>query len=198
MIMSSNPETPSEDESPALALRVARGDRLAEDQVVQTYAARVMAMAMVRVRDREAARELVNDILMATIRALRQDAVHDTARLGAFIHGTALNLINNFLRSSKRRPEHEALKDDVPAINSAEILEQGCDLALLRRSIARLDAIDREVLTLTLDEGLEPEEIARQTGLTQEAVRQRKCRALQRLRHALNGGSRGGGPGPLR
>jgi len=198
MIMSSNPETPSEDESPALAARIARGDRLAEDQVVQKYAGRVMAMAMVRIRDREAARELVNDVLMATIRALRQDAVRDSTRLGAFIHGTALNLINNFLRSSKRCPPTESLPDDVPVPNAAELLEDDCDLALLRRSIARLDALDREVLTLTLDEGLEPEEIADRTGLSQEAVRQRKCRALQRLRHTLNGGSRGGGPGPLR
>lgn len=196
--MSSNPETPSEDESPALALRVARGDRLAENEFVQRYAGRVMAMAMVRIRDREAARELVNDVLMATIRALRQDAVRDGARLGAFIHGTALNLINNFLRSSNRRPQTEALPDELPEPSVADLPEHDCDLVLLRRSIARLDAIDREVLTLTLDEGLEPEEIARRTGLTPEAVRQRKRRALQRLREALDGGSRGDGPGPHR
>ena len=197
MIMSSNPETSSEDESAALVARIARGDRLAEDQVVQKYAGRVMAMAVVRVHDREAARELVNDVLMAAIKALRQGAIRDTARLGAFIHGTALNLINNFLRSSNRHPRPETLTGDPPALNAAESPEHDYDLALLRRSIARLDAIDREVLTLTLDEGLEPEEIARCTGLSSEAVRQRKRRALQRLRQVLNDGSRDGGHGPL-
>lgn len=194
--MSSNPEFPSEDETHALAERVAQGDRAAENQIVRRYAGRVLAMAIVRTRDREAASELVDDVLMATIEALRRGAVRDTARLGAFIHGTAANLINNYLRSSGRHPRPERLSDDVPALGAAERIERDCDLVLLRRSIARLDARDREVLTLTLVEGLEPEDIARRTGLSPDAVRQRKSRAIKRLRQALSDVSRGGDPGP--
>jgi len=193
--MSSNPEIPSEDEPRSLAERVAQGDRAAENQIVRQYAGRVMAMAVVRTRDRDAAAELVDDVLMATIEALRRGAIRDTGRLGGFIHGTAANLINNFLRSSKRCPRPDPLPEDVPSPDAADMLERDCDLALLQRSIARLDPRDREVLTLTLAEGLEPEDIARRTGLSKEAARQRKSRALKRLRQALVG-SRVGQPEP--
>jgi len=193
--MSSKPETVSENETQELAERVAQGDRAAENQIVQQYAGRVMAMAVVRTRDREVASELVNDVLMATIEALRRGTIRDTARLGAFIHGIAANLINNFLRSGKRRPRPDPLSEDVPAPDAADTVERDCELALLQRKIARLDERDREVLTLTLAEGLEPEDIARRTGLSQEAVRQRKSRALKRLRQAL-AGSRDNHPEP--
>lgn len=194
--MSSKPEISSEDDTHLLAERVAQGDRVAENQIVRKYAGRVMAMAVVRTRDREAASELVSDVLMATIDALRRGAIRDTARLGAFIHGTASNLISNFLRTRGRHPRPDPMPDDLPAPDAAEMLERDCDLALLHRSIARLEAPDREVLTLTLVEGLGPEDIARRTGLSQEAARQRKRRAIKRLRQALDSGSRGGQPEP--
>jgi len=193
--MSSKPEIASENETQVLAERIAQGDRAAESQIVRQYAGRVMAMAVVRTRDREVSAELVSDILMATIEALRRGTIRDTARLGAFIHGTAANLINNFLRSSMRTPRPDPLPEDLPSPDAADVLERDCDLALLQRSIAHLDPRDREVLTMTLAEGLEPEDIARRTGLSQEAVRQRKSRAMKRLRQAL-AGSRAGHPEP--
>jgi RNA polymerase sigma-70 factor (ECF subfamily) len=48
----------------------------------------------------------------------------------------------------------------------------GCEL---------FDRVDREILTLTLFEGLKPGEIARRVGLSPEAVRTRKSRAVQRV-----------------
>jgi len=196
--MSTLDKTPVESELAGLADRIARGDCVAEDRIVQMFAGRVLAMAIVRTRDREASRELVNDVLMATIEALRRGAVRDTGRLGAFIHGTAANLINNYLRSHGRHPRAEMLPDDLPGPDNAEILERDSDIALLRRGIASLDRHDRQVLTLTLVDGVGPEVIARRTGLTQEAVRQRKSRALKRLKELLNGASRDGHRGPQR
>ena len=55
----------------ALAERIRAGDRRAEDELVQLYFGRTFAMMLVRTRDREAARELTDDVLMATVTALR-------------------------------------------------------------------------------------------------------------------------------
>jgi RNA polymerase sigma-70 factor (ECF subfamily) len=195
--MSNNADTPEQGETVDLARRVARGDRAAEELLVRKYSGRILAMVIARTRDREAARELANDALMVTVQALRNGTIRDTGRLGAFIHGTAVNLINNRLRVNSRQPPMDALSDDLPGPDGAELIERDSDLTLLHRGIAGLDPRDRQVLTLTLVNGLGPGDIARRTGLTEEAVRQRKSRALKRLRELLTGPSRSGDPGPL-
>lgn len=195
--MSNNADTPEQGETVDLARRVARGDRAAEELLVRKYSGRILAMVIARTRDREAARELANDALMVTVQALRNGTIRDTGRLGAFIHGTAVNLINNRLRVNSRQPPMDALSDDLPGPDGAELIERDSDLTLLHRGIAGLDPRDRQVLTLTLVNGLGPGDIARRTGLTEEAVRQRKSRALKRLRELLTGPSRSGNPGPL-
>lgn len=195
--MSNHADTHAECEASDLAARVSQGDRAAEDLLVRKFSGRVLAMAIARTRDREAARELVNDVLMATIEALHRGTVRDTGRLGAFIHGTAVNLINNHLRANSRRPPMDVLSDDLPGPDGAEVLERDSDIVLLHRGIARLDRCDRQVLTLMLVDGLETQGVARRTGLTEEAVRQRKSRALKRLKELLNGVSRDRVDGPL-
>lgn len=195
--MSNNADTPEQGETVDLARRVARGDRAAEELLVRKYSGRILAMVIARTRDREAARELANDALMVTVQALRNGTIRDTGRLGAFIHGTAVNLINNRLRVNSRQPPMDALSDDLPGPDGAELIERDSDLTLLHRGIAGLDPRDRQVLTLTLVNGLGPGDIARRTGLTEEAVRQRKSRALKRLRELLTGPSRSGDPEPL-
>jgi len=194
--MSTDLGVSAEDEASALAERVARGDQAAENLIVGKYAGRVLAMAIVRTRDREASRELADDVLMATITALRRGAVRDTARLGAFIHGTAVNLINNFLRARGRHPPPEELPEDLPLPDTTDVLERDCDRTLLQRSFAHLEPGDRMVLSLTLVDGLDPEDIAQRLGLSGDTVRQRKSRALKRLRQALAGESHSGSGGP--
>ena len=47
---------------------------------------------------------------------------------------------------------------------------------------------DREVLQLTLVDGLHPREIAQRLSLSSDTVRQRKTRALKRLMAAVDAG----------
>jgi len=179
------------DDTP-LAERIRRGDRAAEDQLIGLYSARVLAMSIVRIRDREAARELVDDIMMATVTALRRGTVRDTARLGAFIHGTALNLIHNHLRARCRMPRTAVLGDESLTPDLAEACEKDSDLQELRSCVDRLSPQDQRVLFLSLSEGLKPGEIATRLGLSADVVRQQKSRALKRLKEMTNGASRVG------
>jgi RNA polymerase sigma factor (sigma-70 family) len=174
--------SPSESELVELANRIAQGDTVAENRLVQLYSERVRVMATHRTRDPEASKELVDDVMMAAIQALRSGKVRETGRLGAFIHGTAKNLINNFQRSRSRRPIMGQLPDNLPGLDGTDILESNSDFDQVWRSIEQLDARDRELLRLLFVEGKTPEEIAAHMGLTSDAVRQRKCRALKRLK----------------
>jgi RNA polymerase sigma-70 factor (ECF subfamily) len=60
----------------------------------------------------------------------------------------------------------------------------------MAQALAGLSAADRQVLTLTLVDGLKPGEIAVQIGATAEVVRTRKSRALKRILEILGGRSR--------
>jgi RNA polymerase sigma factor (sigma-70 family) len=174
----------------ALSERVRRGDRAAENELVGLYSGRVFAMAMVRVRDREAVRELVNDVMMATVTALRRGTVHDTARLGAFIHGTALNLVHSHLRERGRIPRGIGTGEEPMTPDLAESCERDSDLEAVQSCVRRLYVQDQQVLFMSLTEGLKPGEIALRLGIPAEVVRQQKSRALKRLKEMLNGSSR--------
>jgi len=181
----------------SLAERIRRGDRAAEDSLIGRYAGQVLATAMVRVRDREAARELVDDVMMATVIGLRRGTVHDTARLGAFIHGTTLNLVHNHLRVRCRSPQTETLTDWSPALDSADVCEKDSDLRELRSCMARLRPDDNQILFMSLVDGLHPGEIAARLGLSVGVIRQHKSRALKRLKEAMSGPSRRASHEPL-
>jgi RNA polymerase sigma-70 factor (ECF subfamily) len=162
-----------------LAGRVRTGHPGAEDDLVRLFGARLRTMMLVRIRDREAARELVQEALMAVLLALREGRLREPERLAAFVYGTARNVVNNYHRSEQRRPE-EPLGSDL-ALSRTHDVEAAERLRLVRLALRRVDATDRRILLFTLVRGLKPGEIAREMGLSAEAVRARKSRSLKKV-----------------
>jgi RNA polymerase sigma-70 factor (ECF subfamily) len=174
--------SPTESELLELANRIAHGDTGAENRLVKLYTARVRSMAMRRTRDPEAAKEIVDDVMMGTIQALRRGKVREPGRLGAFVYGTAVKLISNYERSRRRRPITEELMNDFPGLDTAEIMEANSDFDHIVRGIEQLESDDREVLRFLVVDGMSLGEVAIRLGLTAGAVRQRKSRALKHLK----------------
>lgn len=164
-----------------LVERVRQGDAEAEAEVVRQFSQRVYVITFVRTRDREAARDLVQDVLMAVIAALRKGQLQDPEKLPAFVHGTARNLINNQLRNAGQRPPLEPLPEDLPQVNMIGELEQAERVDLVRQALRGLGEEDRRILWMTLVEGRKPGEIASLLGLSAEVVRTRKLRAARRV-----------------
>lgn len=164
-----------------LAERVRQGETSAETELVREFTHRIFVMAVVRTHDREAARELVQDVLMAVIGALRKGQLQDTDKLAAFVHGTARNLINNRLRFESQRPSLEPLSDDLTQASLTEQLEDAERVRLVHQALERLGQEDRKILWMTLVEGRKPGEIAAALGLTSEVVRTRKLRAAKKV-----------------
>jgi RNA polymerase sigma factor (sigma-70 family) len=177
----------------SLAERILLGDRSAENDLVRRYFGRVLAMASARMRDHEAAREVADDVMMATITALRAGSVRDVTRLAGFVHGTTVNLVKNRLRSLARVPRMEVMDEELPAADATDSRERDIELDQLRSCLEKLSETDREILSMSLLEGLKPWEIAGRFGGSPEAVRQQKSRALKRLRELLDLGSRNRG-----
>jgi RNA polymerase sigma factor (sigma-70 family) len=145
------------------------------------FTQRIFVMGLMRTHDREAARELVQDVLVAVICALRKDQLQDKDKLAAFVHGTARNLINNRLRLESQRPPLEPLSDDLTQASLTEQLEDAERVRLVHHALERLGHEDRKILLMILVEGRKPGEIATALGLTPEVVRTRKLRAVKKI-----------------
>jgi RNA polymerase sigma factor (sigma-70 family) len=175
------PSADSGAELRSLAERIREGDASAETELVAEFTQRIFVMAVVRTHDRESARELVQDVLIAVIVAVRKGQLQDADKLAAFVHGTARNLINNRLRNQSQQPQMELLPDDLAQDGLARQLDDKERVQLLHQALERLGPEDRTILSMTLVEGRKPGEIAAALGLTSEVVRTRKLRAVKKV-----------------
>jgi RNA polymerase sigma-70 factor, ECF subfamily len=173
------------DEQKSLAERVRSGDSSAEDELVRAFGPRLLRLVRLWTRDEEAAREILNDSLFTVVRALREGRVREPEHLAAFLCGTARNLTRTFQRSRARRPVHEELAPDALVYDPREDLDPSSQRALVRDEIARLGPVDQSILQLVLVGGLTLAQAGQQLGLSHEATRTRKSRALRRIAEAL-------------
>jgi RNA polymerase sigma-70 factor, ECF subfamily len=173
------PEASGEDRR--LVERIAAGERAAESELAERFDRRIHVMMAVRTRDREAARDLAQEALIAVLNSLRKGQIRDPERLSAFVYGTARNVLNNHFRQRQQRPAAVELTPDVASFLPEDELEGAERARALREGLGQLDRDDRAVLVMTLVDDLKPGEIARRLGLSPEVVRTRKSRALKRL-----------------
>ena len=182
-----------------LAQRVREGDSSAEEELSAYFHPRILAMAVFRLREPEAAREIAQESLLAVLLALRQGKLREPEKLPSFVSGTARNLINNHFRSLRTQPDQMPLDLDTPSsvnfATEAELLEQR---RMVREALGRIDPRDRAILLLTLVEGMNPREIAPRVGLSPENVRTRKMRAIRQITEELQKVSRKKRQTPLR
>ena len=170
--------------------RIRSGDGTAEEELVHYVSPRVFAMLMARTRDREASRDLLQDVLIAVLRSVREGALRDTERLIPFVHGTARNLVNNYFRDKVREPRTEELSGDYASIVDNSALEADERERLVREALESVDETDRRIVLMTMVEGRKPGEIAEKLGLSSEVVRQRKSRAIRKISEFVKGLSR--------
>jgi RNA polymerase sigma factor (sigma-70 family) len=179
------------DDSEALAQRIGKGDRAAEAELVGLYCDCVFAMALSRTRNRDAARELMDEILMAVITALRHGSVRNTGQIGGFVRGTATNIINGYIRAARRTPRTMVLNPDAVGSDPTDDYEMQDRRDLALKALELLNVRDRQILQLSLVEGLKPAEIAAKLGISPVLARQRKCRALRAIVIYLDDDGRG-------
>jgi len=163
-----------------LAQRILAGDRSAEDELVSTYRRSVFVIAVARTRDREAAHDLTQEILIAVLKALRDGQLREATKLAAFIQGTARNLINNYLRCKAHHTEVE-LDEEAYSSDPVEELESLERQRLVRRELESFSITDQQILLLSLVDGHSLAEVAQKLNLSHDAVRARKSRAVRKI-----------------
>ena len=165
----------------ALAERIRAGDPSAEAEFIRLFQEKLLIMLQARTRNWDVARELAQDVLVAVVRALRNGRMREAERLSAFVYGTALNTLKNYLRTRAHRPVEIPLTPEDAMVDPGPEMEDASALAVVRQAVEELDATDRRIISLTLVQGLKPAEIAEKLGLSPEVVRQRKSRAIKKV-----------------
>jgi len=164
----------------SLADRVAQGDRAAEAEVADLFHQRVKLFASVRLHGSDAAVDIAQETILAVIEALRAGRLRAPYNLPGFVLGTARSLVNNHHRKQGRAPE--VLDDPPDRPDETDGQWAGLDRerrGLVRKALARLNALDRRILLRTLVDGVHPREIAPIVGLKPDVVRTRKARAVR-------------------
>jgi RNA polymerase sigma-70 factor (ECF subfamily) len=197
---------PPPDTEQLLALAAA-GDASARGQLLQRHRDRLRRMVAVRADPRLAARVDPSDIVQETlaVAAERLDAYLKDRQVAFYPWLRQLAedrlgaLLRRHVRAGRRSVTREAGRLGLPdesALALADRLAAGQSSpsahaqreelrARVRRALAALPDVDREILVLRLLEGLSAKEIADVLGMTVGAVRTRQARALVRLRSFL-------------
>jgi RNA polymerase sigma-70 factor (ECF subfamily) len=170
------------EENERLVRAIVDGDREAEQAFAARYLRPVKAMLLARSRNADTTADLVQDVMIEAICALRRGQLREPAKLSSFVIAIARNRLNNYYRSSSRNPEPLEFPDSLPDLNSSEdkVEEQERENLALE-AISSLEPLDKTILQLTLVDGLKPGIIAQRLGLNPDVVRQRKLRATRRV-----------------
>ena len=176
-------------ENERLVRSIANGSHESEREFVDRYQRPVRAMLMARSRNGDVAADLMQDVMIEAICALRRGQLRDSAKLTHFVLAIARNLMNNYFRTSSRTVSLE-LPDDLPELDlkTDRLEEQEWEPRALK-AISSLDAVDRSILQMTLIDGLKPGIIAERLRMNPSVVRQRKLRATRRVIELVHGPS---------
>jgi len=161
---------------------IAAGDSAAEEAFVARFLPLVRAMLVTRTRNPDLAQDLLQDVMLGAICALRKGQLRDPARLSWFVRGIARNHLNEHFRGKARQTASIEFPDRIPDLGTErDDAEMNRRETLALAAMERLDPTDKAILQLTLVGGLKPGKIAEMLKLSSEVVRQRKVRATRRL-----------------
>jgi RNA polymerase sigma-70 factor, ECF subfamily len=157
-------------------------DAAAEVEFCRRFAPRVRLYGLRHLRDRHAAADLVQQVLMMTLERLRAGKLRDPERLASFVLGTCRMVVMDQRRGAARRGRllelygiaEEAVEDAEPRVFERERLA-ACLEALSER--------ERAVVVASFFE----EESVKDLNLTAGNVRVIRHRALGKLRACMEG-----------
>lgn len=161
-----------------------------EDRFRRVYAGNfepLLAYALRRVEQPDDAADVVAETFLVAWR--RRQEMPPDAEVRLWLYGVARRVLANHHRGgTRRRRLGERLREGITAAIAVDPDSEVPERLAVRAALARLGELDREVLTLTVWEGLEPREVAEVLRVSPAAVRTRLSRARARLRDLVGDG----------
>ena len=155
-----------------------------ESELYRRFAPRVRLYGLKHLRDRAAAEDLAQEVLLVTIERLRAGEIRNPDGIGSFILGTSRMLAGSTARKTRRR-ESLTAQFHAPSLYAEPSLAAD-DIAVVERCLHALPERDRRVVVLTFYAEKTSPEIAEELGVTHTVVRVARHRALERLRECVH------------
>jgi RNA polymerase sigma-70 factor (ECF subfamily) len=156
----------------------------AEDELYRRFAPRVRLYGLRYLRDEEAARDLVQQVMLRTIEKLRSGSVRDGDQIASFVLGVSRTMVKDLRRLEWRR---ERLRDAFMARDMVEAPAGGAtlDVDRLERCLARLAERERMVILLTFYAERTASDVGKELEVKEGHVRVIRHRAIEHLRTCM-------------
>jgi RNA polymerase sigma-70 factor (ECF subfamily) len=166
-----------------LAPRVAEGDREAEAEMCRRMGPRIRLYGLRHLRSPSAADDLVQQVLLKVLEAVRATRVREPEKIAHFVLGTCRMTVLDLRRSSQRQAELLTMFGDtlvpdpppMPRLDDRQLA--GCVQALKER--------ERSVVVMTFYDEQTAAETAGVLGISEANVRVIRHRAIQQLRACM-------------
>jgi RNA polymerase sigma-70 factor (ECF subfamily) len=153
------------------------------------FHARLLIFGMRRLGNRADAEDMAQDALQRVAKALDENRLREPGALPGFVFQTARHVCQQWLRNRGR--ERRALANYGSGASEVDDSAPLTDLIdverrrAVRLALQSLAAEDRQLLECLYALDSDPEDLARELGITPGALRVRKHRALKRLSEVL-------------
>jgi RNA polymerase sigma-70 factor, ECF subfamily len=166
-----------------LAPRIAAGDREAEAEMCRRMGPRIRLYGLRHLRSPSAAEDLMQQVLLKVLEALRRARLREPDKIANFVLGTCRMTVLDLRRSSHRQEELLAmfggdLVPDPPPM-------PGLDDGQLARCVQALNERERSVVVMTFYDDQTAADTARFLGISEGNVRVIRHRAIQQLRACM-------------
>lgn len=161
-------------------------DTQQERAFIGYYLPRVRVMMLSRLDERGDVDALVQQVLLASLHALRKGDLKDSGKMAQFVLRIARMHLDQH-NSLKLRAQQAAKRlGELPELSQAKIKAEEDKLSgIAVKAIQSLDPVDLQILTLTLVESVKSVNIARRLSLSPDTVRQRKVRAAKQIEESF-------------
>jgi RNA polymerase sigma-70 factor (ECF subfamily) len=175
-------------EDAELAAAIARGgpkgNPEAEAELYRRLAPRVRLYGLRHLRDRHAAADLVQQVMITTLERLRAGTVREPEKLASFVLGMCRMTVLELRRGAARRAdllERFSDLDEVQDAGEPRVMEE----ARLAECLGKLAERERSVLLLSFYADKSAEEAGRELALAPGNVRVIRHRALGKVRACM-------------
>jgi RNA polymerase sigma-70 factor, ECF subfamily len=152
----------------------------AETELYRRFAPRVRFYGLRHLRDEEAARDLVQQVMLLTIEKLRSGSIRDVEQIGSFILGVSRTMTIDLKRRERLR-EAFAFEAAVSEPDAGQAL----DLDRLETCVGRLGERERMIVLLTFYAERSARQVGEELTMTEGHVRVMRHRAIGKLRSCM-------------
>jgi RNA polymerase sigma-70 factor (ECF subfamily) len=168
---------------PGLWVAVACGSMTDEPAICKRYSGRIRAYGLRHLRDGAAAEDLVQQVLLVLLTALREGRLEEPERIDGYVIGICRYTIMDIRRGRAR--QQRIANENARLLEAGYEAPQPLDHRRLEECLGGLESRDRAIVLATFVDDRNADEIGESMALSAGNVRVIRHRALARLQDCM-------------